>query len=103
MTYPEFQSLLEQVHPHCYEIAAPEGLTRFVAYAKTGGIAITGDDAVALAFDRIQLDICTQDPADSLVPLITNALDRAFIPYRVLDIGYNQSRALYVTSLQVML
>lgn len=103
MTLPDFESLLKTVHPSVWELAAPEGCTRFVCYAKIGESGIAGDDTVVLSFDRMQLDIVTQHPQDPLPDLITGLLSREYIPYRMTRCGYDSNRALHISTYEVML
>lgn len=53
---------------------APEGVERYVVYTEFGERALYGDDAAALSLPVVQLDVITQDEADSLVSDIRERL-----------------------------
>lgn len=87
MTYSDLKTLLEQVCSQTYELEAPKGETRFVVISSYGARALYADDAVRMEVLRVQLDICWQEPADTLLADIKTALTEAYIPYSVEDPG----------------
>lgn len=101
MTYSELKTALEAVCGAVYEWAAPAGAVRFVVMSPYGSRAVSGDDAVRLEMQRVQLDICWQKPDDTLLGDVKTALTEAYLPYRVEDASYDDDYAAMRAILQM--
>lgn len=93
MTYSGLKAALEAACGCVYEWAAPAGAARFVVLSPYGARAVSGDDAVRLELQRVQLDVCWQRPDDTLLSDVKAALTEAYLPYRVEDVGYDDDYA----------
>ena len=101
MTYSELKTALEAVCGAVYEWAAPAGAVRFVVMSPYGAHAVSGDDAVRLEMQRVQLDICWQKQDDTLLGDVKAALTEAHLPYRVEDVSYDDGYAAMRAILQM--
>ena len=81
MTLDKLITLLQTVCPETYELAAPPGVKRCIVAHTYPGASLYGDDQNLFDIQKVQLDILTQDKADTL-PLSVCELLRAWcIPY----------------------
>lgn len=102
MTLQQFEAGLKQTCPEVYETAAPTNATRYVVWHRYGRSSVFGDDRNQLDAPKVQLDIITNIPDDSLVDDITAALWMMDLPYSVESEGYDDEYAAWRTILQLV-
>ena len=102
MTLQQFEAGLKQACPEVYETAAPLNATRYVVWHRYGRSSVFGDDRNQLDAPKVQLDIITNIPDDSLVDDITAALWMMDLPYSVESEGYDDEYAAWRTILQLV-
>lgn len=105
MTLEKLIALLKTVCPETYELAAPQGVPRcIVAHTYSNGRSLYGDDQNLFDIVKVQLDILTQDNADTL-PLDVCELLRAWcITYSLQEIcAYDDDWAALRTIIQLEL
>ena len=83
MTMETLLALLQTVCPDSYELAAPQGVKRCIVAHTYAGRCFYGDDRNVLDIDKVQLDILTQDTADTLPDDVCALLREWCIPYSV--------------------
>lgn len=103
MSLSDLDALLKGVCPDTYRDAAPESLSRYVVWGQDGAVALYGDDATALAFPRIWVDVYTQDYDDDLPERIVDALSSAGQPVSVSGPEYLDQELSIVTTLSLTL
>lgn len=102
MTLQEFETRLKKSIPETYHLAAPKGARRFVVWHSYGRSSVYGDDKNQVDAPKIQLDIVTQNPLDSLVDDVCAALWAMDLPYSVESEGYDDDYAAMRTILQLV-
>lgn len=101
MRYADLKTLLERVCAKTFELEAPAGETRFIVISSYGTRPIIGDDAVRAEIRKVQLDICWQQPDDTLEEDVKNTLSAFLVPYSVQETGYDDDFAAMRTILQL--
>lgn len=66
MTAAELVAEMARAGIPAYEFAAPKGLTRYAVVTAYSGQSFYGSDGVLVEWDKVQIDICTQSPLDSI-------------------------------------
>jgi hypothetical protein len=102
MTLQEFEAGLKEVCADTYEIAAPKGKTRYVAWHRYGRSSLHGDDRNQIDAPKVQIDIFSNIYADLLVDDICAALWLMGLSYSVVSEGYDDEYAAYRTILQLV-
>ena len=102
MTLQTFESELKKAFPDVYETAAPKGKQRFVVWHRYGRSSLFGDNRNQVDAPKVQLDIVTNVPDDSLIDDICAALWLMDLPYSVESEGYDDEYAAYRTILQLV-
>lgn len=102
MTLQEFDSALKAVCPDTYELAAPKGLSRYVVWAKYGVQSAFGDDMNVVDLPKVQIDIVSDIPDDTLVEEICAVLWLACLTYSVESTGYDPDYNANRTILQLV-
>lgn len=102
MTLQEFDKGLKATFPDTYELAAPKGKQRFVAWHKYGRNIIPGDDRNQADAPKVQIDIVTNVPDDFLVDDICAALWMMDQSFEVVSEGYDDEYAAFRTILQLV-
>mgnify|MGYP001777193886 CR=1 FL=1 len=88
MTIPDLETLLRGVCSDTYYLAAPSGMRRYVVYQPLTAGTHSADDRTSLSTLRVQIDLRYVSKSDTLPRDVCVALERAYIPYTVEDIGY---------------
>lgn len=101
MTLQTFEAELKKAFPDVYETAAPKSKQRFVVWQRYGRKPIFGDDRNQLEIPKVQLDIITNIPDDSMIDDICAALWMMNLTYSVESEGYDDEYAAYRTILQL--
>ena len=102
MTLQQFDAGLKQAFPDTYRTAAPKGKQRFVAWQSYRKIPILGDDRNQLDAPKVQIDIVTNLPDDTLADDVCAALWSMDLPYSVESEGYDDDLAAFRTVLQLV-
>lgn len=102
MTLREFDANLKKACPETYELAAPKGAQRFVAWHRYGRSSVHGDNRNQLDAPKVQIDIVTNVLEDSLVDDVCAALWMMDLPYSVESEGYDDDYAAMRTILQLV-
>lgn len=102
MTLQQFEAGLKQACPEVYEDAAPLNTTRYVVWHRYGRSSVFGDDRNQLDAPKVQLDIITNIPQDTLVDDICAALWLMNLSYSVESEGYDDEYAAWRTILQLV-
>lgn len=102
MTLQTFDDALKTACPETYELAAPQGKQRYVAWHKYGATSFHGDDGNLLNLPKVQIDIVTNLSADTLAEDVCDALWRLGLSYSVQSEGYDQEYNAYRTILQLV-
>lgn len=102
MTLQKLDAALKAALPDTYEIAAPKGKQRYVVWHRYGRNSIFGDNRNQLDAPKVQIDIITNIPDDTLVEDICAALWRLDLPYSVESEGYDDEYAAFRTILQLV-
>ena len=103
MTLQEFDNNLKKDLPDLvYELAAPEGLRRYVVWHRYGRDSSYGDDVNQLDFPKVQIDIISNDYYDLLAEDVEIALVMMHLPYEVISEGYDDDYEAYRTILQLV-
>ena len=102
MTLQEFEAVLKEVCADTYEIAAPKGKTRYVAWQRYGRSSLHGDDRNQIDAPKVQLDIITNRPGDFLADDVCAALWAMDLPYSVESEGYDDDYAAMRTIIQLV-
>ena len=89
MTYSDLLATLKAVCDIVREWEAPERAQRFVVVSPYGSAGVTADDAVQIEVTQVQLDICWQQPTDTLLADVKAALTARDTPYSVEDVSYD--------------
>ena len=101
------QSLIDALTALCsdtYQVPAPPGLGRFVAWHEYAVSSLYGDDCNLLDVPMVQLDVYVQDPADALPGQIAALLQSWRLPYEIPVSGlmeYDDDMARYRTIFQL--
>lgn len=66
MTAAELVAEMVRAGIPAYEFAAPNGLARYAVVTVYSGQSFYGSDGVLIEWDKVQIDICTQSPLDSI-------------------------------------
>lgn len=101
MTLQQFDAALKAAFADTYELAAPQGLKRYVVWNRYGAKPLVGDNRNQLDIPKVQIDIVTNVKDDFLVDDICAALWQAELPYTVQDEGYDPDYNAYRTILQL--
>lgn len=102
MTLQQFETNLKAVGPDIYEIAAPQGKLRYVVWHRYGKSSYFGDNRNQADFPKVQIDIVTNLPNDTLADDVCAALWMMDLPYSVQSEGYDDDLAAYRTILQLV-
>lgn len=94
MTSNELIQILSVITPDVYEIEAPAGVTRYIAWHAYNVRRIFGDDRTAARFDRVQLDVYWPPVEDTLWDDTLAVLDYWRVPYDIQDLTYDDDRKL---------
>lgn len=101
MTLQQFENNLKTACPETYELAAPQGVKRYVVWHRYGASSSFGDDRNVLDLPKVQLDIITNVEHDMLVDEICAALWMMDLTYSVQSEGYDPDYNAYRTILQL--
>lgn len=102
MTLKEFEAKLKEAFEDVYETAAPKGKQRYVVWQRYGRSSAFGDDRNQIDMPKVQIDIVTNIPDDSMVDDVLAALWLMDIPYSIQSEGYEDELAAYRTILQLV-
>lgn len=102
MTLQQFEAALKEACPETYELAAPQGAQRFVAWHCSGATSSYGDDRNVLDMPRVQIDIITRSRDDTIVDDVCAALWLMDLTYTVQSEGYDPDYNAYRTILQLV-
>ena len=102
MTLQQFDANLKAAFPDVYETAAPKGKHRYVTWQRYGRSSSFGDDRNQIDAPKVQIDIVTNIPDDTMVDDIFAALWMMDIPYSIQSEGYEDELAAYRTILQMV-
>lgn len=102
MTVQQFEAGLKQACQETYEIAAPKGAQRFVSWHRYGRFPVLGDDRNQVDLPKVQIDIVTNNPTDTLVDDVCAALWLMDLPYSVVSEGYDDEYSALRTILQLV-
>ena len=102
MTLQQFNGQLKAACPDTYETAAPKSAQRFVVWHRYGRSSAFGDDRNQIDAPKVQIDIVTNIPDDSLVDDVCAALWAMDLPYSVQSEGYDDDYAAFRTVLQLV-
>ena len=102
MTLRQFENNLKQAFPDTYEIAAPPGMQRFVAWHRYGRSSTYGDDRNQVDTPKVQIDIVTNIHDDPMVDDILAALWMMDLPYSIVSEGYDDEYKAFRTILQLV-
>lgn len=102
MTLQQFDANLKAAFPGVYETAAPKGEQRYVTWQRYGRSSAFGDDRNQIDAPKVQIDIVTNIPDDTMVDDILAALWMMDIPYSVQSEGYEDELAAYRMVLQMV-
>lgn len=90
MTLQQFEAgLKESCTAPVYQLAAPKGEHRYVAWHSYGYFSATGDDRNQVNAPKVQIDIHTQSMSDTLVEDVFAALWLMDLPFTVESEGYD--------------
>ncbi len=102
MTLQQFDANLKAAFSDTYETAAPKGKQRFVVWHRYGRSSLFGDDRNQMDAPKVQIDIVTNIPNDTLVDDVCAALWLMDLPCRIESEGYDDEYAAYRTILQLV-
>ena len=102
MTLQEFETALKEVCQDTYEIAAPKGKLRYVAWHSYGRHSSYADNHNVLDLPKVQIDIVTNISDDTLVDDICAALWLMGLSYSVESEGYDDEYTACRTILQLV-
>ena len=102
MTLQQFDANLKKAFPDVYETAAPKEKHRYVTWQRYGRSSAFGDDRNQIDVAKVQIDIVTNIPNDTMVDDILAALWMMDIPYSIQSEGYEDELAAYRTILQMV-
>ena len=102
MTLQQFDANLKAAFPDVYETAAPKEKHRYVTWQRYGRSPVFGDDRNQLDAPKVQIDIVTNIPDDTMPDDILAALWMMDIPYSVQSEGYEDELAAYRMILQMV-
>ena len=102
MTLQQFEKNLKEVFPYIYEAASPKGQPRYVVWHRYGRSSSYGDDRTQIDAPKVQLDIVTNIPDDSMVDDILTALCMMDQTYSVVSEGYDDEYTAYRTIVQLV-
>ena len=100
MTLREFENNLKETFPDTYELAAPQGMKRFVVWHRYGRRSYYGDNRNVLDLPKVQIEIVSNIDGDYLVEDVCAALWAMDLPYSVESEGYDPEYNAYRTILQ---
>lgn len=104
MTLQEFDATLKESCPGLvYELPAPKGSERFVAWHRYGRSSTYGDNRNQLDAPKVQIDIITNLEDDTLVEDVSEALKQMELPYSVVSEGYDDDYCAQRTILQLVI
>lgn len=87
MTMEKLLELLKTVCADTYELAAPQGVKRCIVAHTYAGRSLYGDDMNLLDIPKVQLDILTQDTADTLPSDVCELLRTWCLAYSIQEFG----------------
>ena len=97
MTCSDLETSLKTATADVYNLAAPEGLTKYIVWAVYGYNLVYGDDAAVIRIPRVQIDAYCQDAdaADDggFFAQVLDILDGLQLAYSVQDTGYDPDAA----------
>lgn len=102
MTLQAFDAALKEAFPDTYELPAPQGKLRYVAWHRYGRESVHGDDRNEADAPKVQIDIVTNIPDDTLVDDICAALWMMNLSYSVESEGYDDEYTAYRTILHLV-
>ena len=102
MTLQQFEANLKAACPGTYELAAPQGVERYVVWHSYGASSTFGDDRNVLDLPRVQIDIISRTRDDILADDICAALWMMDLTYTVQSEGYDPDYNAYRTILQLV-
>lgn len=104
MTLEKLIALLQTVCPETYELAAPQGVKRCIVANTYPGASLYGNDQNLFDIEKVQLDILTQDKADTLPLDVCELLRTWCITYTLEEFGaYDDNWAALHTIVQLEL
>lgn len=89
MTLQEFENGLKAAVPETYNLAAPEKAKRFVVWHSYGYKPLHGDNRNQVNIPKVQIDIVTNDPLDTIVDDVFAALWMMDLSYEIISDGYD--------------
>lgn len=93
MKLKRFDQHLRTLTSKVYENKAPAGETEYILWHRYGSQTQIGDDSVAVALPRVQLDILWQDPDSLLCDQLKELLCALRLPWEEIDCGYDDEWA----------
>ena len=102
MTLLEFDAKLKETFADTYEMPAPKGKQRYVTWHRYGRGSVHGDDRNQVDAPKVQIDIVTNIPDDTLVDDICAALWLMDLSYSVESEAYDDEYTAYRTILQLV-
>lgn len=103
MTLQNLEDWLKQLCPRTYPLAAPRGVSRYIAINEYGKQNVSGSDTTVLTLPKVQLDIVTQNPSDPLPEDVGTLLETLQLPYEVVELGYDDEYAAMRCIIQLVL
>lgn len=95
MNLSDLETALKVVTPDVYELEAPSGLRRYIAWHAYNYQDIRGDDRVQARFPRVQLDVYWQSRFDPIMEELFAVLDYWRLPFDVQDVTWDDERQLH--------
>lgn len=102
MTLQEFEASLKEAVPETYNLQAPAGAVRYVAWHPYSASSVRGDDRNQLDAPKVQLDIVYQSTQDTIVDDVLAALWLMDLPYEIISEGYDPDYAAMRAILQLV-
>ncbi len=101
MTLQQFEAGLKAACAETYELAAPEGASRYVVWARYGTSPVFGDNRNVLGIPKVQIDIISGTEDDFLVEDVCAALWTMGLSYSIESEGYDPEYNAFRTILQL--
>lgn len=101
MTLQQFDARLKETFVDTYELAAPQGMKRFVVWRRYGRHSHYGDNRNVLDVPKVQIDIVTNVKDDFLVDDICGALWAMDLCFSIESEGYDPEYNAYRTILHL--
>lgn len=101
MTLQQFDARLKETFADTYELAAPQGMKRYVVWHRYGRRHLYGDNRNVLDLPKVQIEIVSNIDGDYLVDDVCAALWAMDLCYSVESEGYDPDYNAFRTILQL--